>query len=98
MALRARLFDIEPLLAVQRRGERFGSRAMNEENRFRTMITSALFESSMVRALLYRSYFLFRFGLGQWATMTVEIPPLGLKSPFTSAHTGRAQRTTSSST
>src|SRR5437667_7763487 len=38
------------------------------------------------------------FGLGQRATTTVEIPPRGRKSRFTSAHTGRAHRTTSSST
>ena len=37
-------------------------------------------------------------GLGQWATTTVEIPPRGRKSPLTSAHTGRAHRTTSSRT
>jgi hypothetical protein len=37
-------------------------------------------------------------GRGHFAITTVEIPPRGRKSPFTSAHTGRAQRTTSSST
>ena len=35
---------------------------------------------------------------GQRAITTVEIPPRGRNSPFTSAHTGRAQRTTSSNT
>jgi hypothetical protein len=38
------------------------------------------------------------FARGHFATTVVEIPPRGRKSPFTSAHTGRAQRTTSSST
>src|SRR5580692_10152684 len=40
----------------------------------------------------------FLFGRGHFATITVEIPPRGRKSPLTSAHTGRAHRTTSSST
>ena len=40
----------------------------------------------------------FPFGRGQRAIITVEIPPRGRKSPFTSAHTGRAHRTTSSNT
>ena len=38
------------------------------------------------------------FPRGHFATTVVEIPPRGRKSPFTSAHTGFAQRTTSSST
>jgi antitoxin HigA-1 len=38
------------------------------------------------------------FPRGQRAITTVEIPPRGRNSPFTSAHTGFAQRTTSSST
>jgi len=37
-------------------------------------------------------------GRGQRAITTVEIPPRGRKSPFTSAHSGFAQRTTSSNT
>ena len=41
------------------------------------------------------SYFL---GLGHFATTVVEIPPRGRKSPLTSAQTGLAHRTTSSST
>ena len=40
----------------------------------------------------------FDFVLGHFAITTVEIPPRGRKSPFTSAHTGLAQRTTSSRT
>jgi hypothetical protein len=43
------------------------------------------------------AYFPF-FVRGHRATTVVEIPPRGRKSPFTSAHTGFAQRTTSSST
>src|SRR6202035_2997528 len=42
--------------------------------------------------------YVFCAGRGHLATTTVEIPPRGRKSPFTSAHTGLAQRTTSSST
>ena len=36
--------------------------------------------------------------LGHLATTTVEIPPRGRKSPYTSAHTGYAHFTTSSNT
>ena len=35
------------------------------------------------------------FGRGHLAITIVEIPPRGRKSPFTSAHTGFAHRTTS---
>ena len=42
--------------------------------------------------------FHFRLFLGHFATITVESPPRGRKSPFTSAHTGFAQRTTSFNT
>ena len=38
------------------------------------------------------------FARGHFATTVVEIPPRGRNSPLTSAHTGFAQRTTSSST
>lgn len=38
------------------------------------------------------------FGRGHFAKMVVEIPPRGRNSPFTSAHTGFAHFTTSSST
>src|SRR6266496_2440288 len=48
-------------------------------------------------AVFSSSYFNSR-DLGHFATTTVEIPPRGRKSPFTSAHAGFAQRTTSSST
>jgi len=45
-----------------------------------------------------RFFPVFPLGRGHFATITVEIPPRGRKSPFTSAHTGFAHRTTSSST
>ena len=49
--------------------------------------------------LLQSNFLLLTFASrGHRATTTVEIPPRGRKSPFTSAHTGFAQRTTSTST
>jgi antitoxin HigA-1 len=45
-----------------------------------------------------RHHCCFFFPRGHRAITTVEIPPRGRNSPFTSAHTGLAQRTTSSST
>jgi len=48
----------------------------------------------VVKCSFLLSFYL--FGLGHRAVTTVEIPPLGRKSPLTSHHTGFAAFTTSS--
>ena len=53
---------------------------------------------TMLRSVLFRQPRFPFLGRGHRAITVVEIPPRGRKSPFTSAHTGFAQRTTSSNT
>src|SRR6516162_7063358 len=53
---------------------------------------------SIVRKLTAAIYVVGCFDRGHFATTTVEIPPRGRKSPFTSTHTACAHFTASSST
>src|SRR5438445_12703122 len=74
------------------KGRRKEERSTKEEVRFLSAILEAAYEFHF---LLRTSSFVL---LGCLASITVPMPPRGRKSPLTTAHTGRAARTTSSST